>query len=113
MCGALREHSKPQESQRRLSVENFIRPGPLWWVFDWEDARKQAEHVGAPVRHNPTEVGLKTAPSFVFELDSGSDSAGWPNKHYDHRRAGCAPVRTKNSIVWACTTCSATCVVPD
>ena len=31
--------------QDRLKVENFVHPGPLWWVFDWEDARRQASAV--------------------------------------------------------------------
>jgi MoxR-like ATPase len=26
-----------------LKEERFIRPGVLWWAFDWEDARKQAK----------------------------------------------------------------------
>ena len=54
-CGALREHSHPHELQRQLSVENFIRPGPLWWVFDWQDAQKQADHVGSPVPPQPDD----------------------------------------------------------
>ena len=30
-----------------LNVINFVRPGPLWWAFDWSDAAKQADKVKA------------------------------------------------------------------
>jgi MoxR-like ATPase len=53
LCGALRSHTDSQELQRRLNDQNFIRPGPLWWVFDWDDARKQAGRVGAAVPPQP------------------------------------------------------------
>lgn len=28
---------------RSLPVENYIRPGVLWWAFDWENAAKQTK----------------------------------------------------------------------
>ena len=31
----------------RLEVRNYLHPGPLWWVFDWADAQRQADRVGA------------------------------------------------------------------
>jgi len=37
------------EIRSQLAVGNFVRPGPLWWGFDWEGARKQAERSGSPV----------------------------------------------------------------
>jgi MoxR-like ATPase len=30
-----------QELEERIHVRNFIRPGPLWWAYDWESAEKQ------------------------------------------------------------------------
>jgi formylglycine-generating enzyme required for sulfatase activity len=35
-----------------------------------------------------------------FELDNGADSTGWPNKQYDHRRAGSHPVRRRKPNAW-------------
>ena len=32
--------------RRRLAVGNFLRPGPLWWAFDWRDAARQADEIG-------------------------------------------------------------------
>ncbi|MBK1708044.1 AAA family ATPase [Marichromatium gracile] len=39
-----------------LALENYLRPGPLWWAFDWENARIQAEkvHVAPPSLSKPT-----------------------------------------------------------
>lgn len=33
----------------RLEFGKFVRPGPLWWGFDWEDAQRQALRSGSPV----------------------------------------------------------------
>lgn len=30
---------KQAELEQRLQVRNYLRPGPLWWGFDWETAR--------------------------------------------------------------------------
>jgi MoxR-like ATPase len=40
--------------RQRLKVENYLRPGPLWWAFDWEDARRQAAVVrtSAPLQRD-------------------------------------------------------------
>jgi formylglycine-generating enzyme required for sulfatase activity len=35
-----------------------------------------------------------------FELDSGEDSSNWPNKQYDHQRAGTRPVAQKLANPW-------------
>jgi MoxR-like ATPase len=31
-----------------LNVADYVRPGPLWWAFDWESALRQAERSGTP-----------------------------------------------------------------
>ncbi len=38
-----------QRLRKRLSVRRFLRPGPLWWAFDWNSATKQARLSGSPV----------------------------------------------------------------
>ncbi|WP_295440547.1 AAA family ATPase [uncultured Thiodictyon sp.] len=30
--------------QERLDPRRYLIPGPLWWVFDWESARRQSAH---------------------------------------------------------------------
>ena len=32
--------------RKRLADENFLKPGPLWWAFDWKKASDQAKIVG-------------------------------------------------------------------
>jgi MoxR-like ATPase len=44
LCGALGQ--REAGVRRRLSVRNFLHPGPLWWAFDWWDAEHQAAEVG-------------------------------------------------------------------
>jgi MoxR-like ATPase len=35
--------------RNRLRIANYVRPGPLWWAFDWESAREQARRTRTPV----------------------------------------------------------------
>jgi MoxR-like ATPase len=44
---------KTEAVRKRLSVENYLHPGPLWWAFDWQDAQVQAEKVGVQVPEQP------------------------------------------------------------
>ncbi|MDR3638324.1 MAG: MoxR family ATPase [Isosphaeraceae bacterium] len=34
--------------RKRLAVRRFLKPGPLWWAFDWASAQKQARLSGVP-----------------------------------------------------------------
>ncbi|MGP0063361.1 MAG: AAA family ATPase [Isosphaeraceae bacterium] len=38
-----------EELRTRLAVGNYVRPGPLWWAFDWDDANQQAERTRTQV----------------------------------------------------------------
>ena len=40
--------SLKQKLRAQLDVENYVRPGPLWWAFDWGDAKKQAVRSDTP-----------------------------------------------------------------
>jgi len=37
-----------KQLQKRLSVRRFLRPGPLWWAFDWQSALDQARRSRSP-----------------------------------------------------------------
>jgi MoxR-like ATPase len=55
------------EIRKRLSVRRFLRPGPLWWAFDWESALKQARQSRSPV---PTlDPGADPANGSVVLID--------------------------------------------
>src|SRR3954447_14166797 len=38
-----------EQLQEHLSLRRFLRPGPLWWAFDWKGATEQALLSGSPV----------------------------------------------------------------
>lgn len=42
-----------------VDMKNFVRPGPLWWAFDWESASKQAERANAPIMKNVGDANPK------------------------------------------------------
>jgi MoxR-like ATPase len=52
---------------KRLSVHRFLRPGPLWWAFDWSSALKQARLSGSPVPE--LEEGADPANGCVVLID--------------------------------------------
>lgn len=47
LCGVLGQ--RKGGVRRRLAVSNFLRPGPLWWAFNWQDAARQANEIGEGV----------------------------------------------------------------
>ncbi|MBF0614464.1 MAG: MoxR family ATPase [Magnetococcales bacterium] len=44
---------KPEQIGARLAVTRYLRPGPLWWAFDWDDAKGRA---------NPGNSGMYAEP---------------------------------------------------
>ncbi|RJF84563.1 MoxR family ATPase [Azospirillum cavernae] len=49
LAGALREDV--QTVRNRLAIANHLRPGPLWWAFNWDDAMARAAGSGTPPPH--------------------------------------------------------------
>jgi MoxR-like ATPase len=47
--GALKalEPGQERDVRKRLAVTRYVRPGPLWWAFNWASARVQAREVDA------------------------------------------------------------------
>jgi MoxR-like ATPase len=43
LSGALGRLASEEDIRERLAVTKFVRPGPLWWAFDWGDAERQAK----------------------------------------------------------------------
>ncbi len=33
----------PEKVKEKLRVDNYLHPGPLWWAFNWQTAKDQAE----------------------------------------------------------------------
>jgi len=42
--------------QSRLAVGKFVRPGPLWWGFDWNGATEQARLTGSEILEPPDDT---------------------------------------------------------
>jgi MoxR-like ATPase len=40
----------------RLAIRNYVRPGPLWWAFDWEGALRQAKRSRSPIPTYETDA---------------------------------------------------------
>lgn len=36
----------PEEVKDKLHIDNYLHPGPLWWAFNWQAAKDQAERLG-------------------------------------------------------------------
>jgi MoxR-like ATPase len=76
---------KPGEDPRtRLEESNFIRPGPLWWAYDWNDADEQAGRFEQACRTcwkptkgtwEPTDSGNPCGPVVLIdEMDKADPS---------------------------------------
>ncbi|HQX50587.1 MAG TPA: MoxR family ATPase, partial [Planctomycetaceae bacterium] len=46
-------HEDPVEARTRLAVRRFVRPGPLWWAFDADGAKRHCEESGVPLASTP------------------------------------------------------------
>ena len=65
LAGALGQNLA--EVRQELAVEKYLRPGPLWWAFDWADAAAQCVTASAPVP--PLPDGGDPANGCVLLLD--------------------------------------------
>jgi len=48
-----------QNLRKALDVADYVRPGPLWWAFDWESALQQATQSGT----TPTALHSEDDPT--------------------------------------------------
>ncbi|NUQ77186.1 MAG: AAA family ATPase [Polyangiaceae bacterium] len=66
------------EIMTRIDIQNFVRPGPLWWAFDWESAREQAKRSGVSEPITPPDfTPAQGAVVLVDEIDKAD--AAIPN----------------------------------
>ncbi len=72
LAGALGAGKRTPEHRlrSRLAVSNFVRPGPLWWGFDWPSAAEQASRCGAPMpAGGDTEAWKNGCVVLIDEID--------------------------------------------
>ncbi len=44
LMAALKDCSPKQDARKELAIEKYLSPGPLWWAYDWQDAKGQKCH---------------------------------------------------------------------
>jgi MoxR-like ATPase len=57
----------PETLETRLEIGNYVRPGPLWWAFDWDNARDQAERTRSEIP--PCDSGVDPHNGCVVLID--------------------------------------------
>lgn len=61
--------------RQHLDELNYVRPGPLWWGFDWNGALKQAARAGtSPPAGTLTEPADRGAVVLLDEIDKADSS---------------------------------------
>ena len=67
LVGALKDSDEANQARTRIGLDHYVTPGPLWWAFDWSDAKQQAEHVRASVPPDPP--GCDPSKGVVILID--------------------------------------------
>lgn len=66
LVGSLHD-AKSEDVHKRMAIENFLHPGPLWWAFDWLSAEAQARRVQLGTPSTPS--GWQPAAGVVVLID--------------------------------------------
>lgn len=63
-------HVPEADIRQRLDPRNFLTPGPLWWVFDWNSAQSQWNACATPLEPVPSRPhGWQPAHGSVLLID--------------------------------------------
>lgn len=98
LCGAAACGCTPDALRAELAIEKFVQPRPLWWAFDWDDAKTQAKNEEPP---QPEKCSAANGcVVLIDEIDKAETDV--PNGLLGALGAGCflppgrtTPVRTK------------------
>lgn len=69
ICGQM--YKSFEEAQRQLAEEKYIRPGPLWWAFDWEGATRHAANTRVAHHEPPGWQPKHGCVLLIDEIDKG------------------------------------------
>jgi MoxR-like ATPase len=73
-----REEDREAMVREKLDEKRFIHPGPLWWAFDWESAKQQADLVNINAPPQPDDGDYqKGCVLLIDEIDKAD--ADLPN----------------------------------
>jgi MoxR-like ATPase len=77
-----------QDLRAALDPNDYVRPGPLWWAFDWDSAREQAQRSAAtPPAHDPGDEPRNGRVLLLDEIDKADSDV--PNGLLEALGAGC------------------------
>jgi MoxR-like ATPase len=62
-------HHRPEEVRSRLDQGNYLSPGALWWVFDWNSAERQHSRSGGRSARPQPPAGWTPARGSVLLID--------------------------------------------
>ncbi len=62
-------HHEPEEVRRRLDQRNYLSPGALWWVFNWQSAIAQHARGGGQTARPLPPAGWKPECGAVLLID--------------------------------------------
>lgn len=90
---ALGAAGKGQDVADRLDPLRFLCPGPLWWTFDWESAKKQYEKCNKGIPKPIEPKGWTSAKGSVLLIDEiDKAEADLPNGLLETLGNGAFPV---------------------
>jgi len=70
-----RSNEEDDDPDDDLDEKRYVRPGPLWWAFDWQDAVKQAKHSGATVPPQPPDCSPEHGAVVLLDEIDKADSS--------------------------------------
>jgi len=89
---------KRDDVMDRVHVLKFVKPGPLWWAFDWKDAADQARDAKVTVPQAP-EGWTAEAGSVVLIDEIDKADASVPNGLLDALGHGRFDVEGRSPVV--------------
>lgn len=66
------ENGDPEDD---LDERRYVRPGPLWWAFDWQGAAEQAVQSGATVPIQPDQCSPEQGTVVLLDEIDKADSS--------------------------------------
>lgn len=70
-----RKSDDPTDWHKAMAEANFLRPGVLWWAFDWVSAAQQADRIGLAQPPTPTTWSVEKKHAGVVVLIDEIDKA--------------------------------------
>lgn len=66
-----------KEAMSKVARENFVRPGPLWWAYQWETAKDKSRGHEEPPQPDPQCCASNGVVLLIDEIDKADSS--FPN----------------------------------